>query len=337
MLRIILSIVFITYMLPLYAQMKVVYDDESPEKDSLKVVFYDDNWAIRHKVKKGETLFMLARRFHVPPALVADLNNMSYQSGLSEDSILYIPLGAYNQVTEDPNDEYNHKALYYDVQQYDNLFRIAHVSGVQQKLMQQWNGMENNYITEGMRLFVGWVMYDHTVTESSLAEQDEAVAGSSAVNDINNKQQASAEKKVTSINELTEVIRKQGDNPNETIIIIKKKPLDTLSEIEKKYMWQTSNEETVSEEKGTAVFFDMKGKVQSIKTYYAFHNTAQRGTIIKIYNPGTDKTVYAKVLGPLPNTKQYHGAVIGISNGAKEELLVPEDRTWCELKYAPTF
>jgi hypothetical protein len=100
-------------------------------------------------------------------------------------------------------------------------------------------------------------------------------------------------------------------------------------------MMQTNSEQVVTEEKGTAVFFENKGKLSSSKVIYALHNTAKRGTIIKVYNPGTDKTVFVKVLGSIPDTKMYHNCVIGIGSSAKELLMVTEEKAWCELKYAP--
>lgn len=89
------------------------------------------------------------------------------------------------------------------------------------------------------------------------------------------------------------------------------------------------------EESGTAVFFTSQDKPQSSKTVFAFHNTVPKGRVIKVYNPGTGKTAYVKVLGPIPETKQYHNAVIGIGSAAKQALGVVEDKAWCELKYAP--
>lgn len=325
MVRIVLSLFFIAYLLPLKAQIKVQYNDDNiPEKSQLKAVFHKGDWAIEYEVEQESTLFALAKRFHVPPAKLADINNVGYQKKLERGTIVYIPLGAYNQVTEDPKDDFNHKALFYDVKSGDNLFRIAHMAGVRQKEMQEWNGLNDNDISGKQRLFVGWVLFDAPAfSENTNGDDISEVVDKIPVN----------KKDFFNSDEYERVVQEKD---GETIIVLRRKPKDTLSEIAKIYMDQTGNEEVINDEKGTGVFFDMKGKVQGVDVYYAFHNTARRGTIIKIHNPGTGKTVYAKVLGPLPNTKQYHGAIIGISSGAKDELLVPEDRTWCEVKYAPT-
>ncbi len=111
-------------------------------------------------------------------------------------------------------------------------------------------------------------------------------------------------------------------------------PSDSVSAEQRLYLTQTGNEANITEEKGTAVFYEAIGRVGG--AYYAFHNGTSRGTIIKVYNPGNGKTIYVKVMGPLPNTKQYYNATIGISGTAKAALGVTDSRTWCELKFAAT-
>src|SRR6185437_920718 len=106
-----------------------------------------------------------------------------------------------------------------------------------------------------------------------------------------------------------------------------------VTEIEQLYMSQTNNELNTTTEKGPAVFFEMAGGA-SATVFYAFHNTTPRGTIIKVFNPGNGKTIFVKVLGPLPETKQYYNSIIGITGAAKEALGVNDNKAWCELTFA---
>ena len=105
-----------------------------------------------------------------------------------------------------------------------------------------------------------------------------------------------------------------------------------FGEMDSLYNVQTRNGTNTITEKGTAVFFEKAG---NNKIYYAFHNTSPRGTVIKVVNPGTGKTVYAKVLGPIPDTKLYANSIIGICNNAKEALGITDSKAWCELFYSP--
>lgn len=93
---------------------------------------------------------------------------------------------------------------------------------------------------------------------------------------------------------------------------------------------QTYNGMSVLTEKGTAVFFEKAGKNN---VYYAFHTATPRGTVIKVYNPGTGKTIYVKVLDKIPDTKLYTNSIIGISTSAKEALGVTDNKAWVEISY----
>lgn len=260
---------------------------------------------IAHKVKSGETLFMLARRYHVPPAMLADANGLNYQSSLGKT--LYIPLGAYNRLKVLPSNLSEARTLYYKVGRYDNLFIVARYVGVKQKVLQGWNAMTDNKVKDGQLLKVGWVLFDDT--QKPFAKKDSSGK--------------------TIVNKDGSTIAKLGDG----VTVITLKPKDTLSKIHRRYVNQTSNETVVAEDKGSAVFFPMS--VKNAKIHYAFHNKATRGTIIKVVNPGTNMHIFAKVLGPVPQTKQYYNAVIGISETAKKELGITEDKAWCELYYSP--
>lgn len=313
------------------AKAQIRVSAENPGVDTLQVVFYDDKWAIPHAVKAGETIFVISKKYHVPPALLADMNGVNFQTRLQEGRKVYVPFGPYNQAKSVKGNRVDVRPLYFIVRKYDNLFRLSHLAGVRQKTIQAWNGMTDNYIEEGQRLHVGWVLYEQHVkrapknvivndnNEDDLADVDEQ--GSDA--DLRNKGYGKMTRKV--------ITNEKG----EEVVVYTRNLFDTLPPIQKKYMAQTQNETVIKEEKGKAVFYENKGKISGSGIYFAFHDTAARGTIIKVHNPGTDKTVYVKVLGKMPNAKLYHNSIIGISDGAKEALLVTEDKAWCELTYAP--
>jgi hypothetical protein len=128
----------------------------------------------------------------------------------------------------------------------------------------------------------------------------------------------------------------RGNANKDTVIVIKmgRPVVDTLTEIEKEYMAQTSNGQNLTEEKGAVAFFNSTGKAKGSEAYYAFYNGASKGTVIKVTNPGTETTIFVRVLGPLPATKQYHNAVMGLGSLAKAALGVTDNRAWCELKHA---
>jgi hypothetical protein len=68
--------------------------------------------------------------------------------------------------------------------------------------------------------------------------------------------------------------------------------------------------------------------------YYCLHNGSTPGTIVKITNSASGKTVYAKVLDQIPDIKQNAGLLIRISNAAADELGVGEEKFDCNLSYS---
>jgi hypothetical protein len=72
------------------------------------------------------------------------------------------------------------------------------------------------------------------------------------------------------------------------------------------------------------------------RKYYLLTNAAAPGTYVQLYAPGTQKTVYAKVLGEMSGIRQNEGYDIRISNAAAAALGVGELSVFeLEMSYAP--
>jgi LysM repeat protein len=267
-------------------------------RDSLFIVPKKDRWFVRHEVKKGEDIFVLAMKYHVPPAALAETNKIGYQTKLKPREVVLIPLDKYNRLLTKPANKEG-RALFYKVAEGDNLVKIGRCAGAQQQAIKEWNKLNSDEVLPGQVLFVGWISFDASGTVSRVSDGLAAQSNS--------------------------------DHP----AAIKQFPIDLLSNEEKEYLFQTNIEENIVEERGSAVFFGGEGRVKGTEMFFALHGTAPKGTIIKVHNPGAEKTIFVKVIGPLPGTKQYYNSVIGIASGAKVALGAIEEKAWCELKYAP--
>jgi len=250
------------------------------KKDSLFVRFDDGNWVLPHQVAAGENIAGIARAYHVPPTILANMNGVTATGNSIDKATINIPVGEYNILKSKPAATVSGRPLYYRCKQGDNVFRVATNSGVPQATLKEWNTLEGNSLYKDKILLLGWILYDAPGKQTNT---DVATGGA------------------------------------------------VISEAEHLYLSQTSNETNVKEEKGPAVFYDAVGKAGNV--YYGFHNGTPHGTIIKVYNPGNGKTIFVKVMGPIPDGKQYYNAIIGISGTAKAALGVTESRAWCELKF----
>ncbi|MBS1774309.1 MAG: LysM peptidoglycan-binding domain-containing protein [Bacteroidetes bacterium] len=308
------------------------------KKDRLKIVSRNDKWFIEHHVSQGETVFQLARRYHVPPAMLADENGVGYQSTLQDGSIMYVPVGAYNFVTTQPANASDSRVAYYTVSNGESLSRISKKAGVSQYVIQEMNGMPDNTVEDGQQLKVGWILFDATNSSPS-TKNEGAIHGMPQSKPVEVPAKPVITKKTVDSNSkyTVRLITKSIKLPDGTMATELARDTvwaDTLGPGGRVYMAQTKNEQNVTEEKGTVAFFDNAGKPTSSKTFFAFHRTLPKGTAVKVYNPGTNKYIFVKVIGPIPDTKQYFNCILGLSTAAKEALGVLEEKAWCELKYA---
>ncbi len=67
--------------------------------------------------------------------------------------------------------------------------------------------------------------------------------------------------------------------------------------------------------------------------YYALMNNVAVGTIVRVSLPASNKAVFAKILGQLPDMKESVGLTIRISNAAASELGLQEGKFNVEVKY----
>jgi hypothetical protein len=307
------------------------------QEDTLFVYPKSNSFVIMCKANNGDNIFSLSRRFHVPPALLADFNGLTYQSGIANGSLILIPLGAYNELRDRPANMEDAKPLYYKVADEDNLYKISKYADVSQHVLQEWNDLPDNNVRSGQRIFVGWVLFDAT----GMSAQNKPAATQQTDNTVKAivKVEPPATQKPNTVKRMVKQVIQNADGTTTTIykaVIDTLKPMDTLylnSPYGINYLQQTDSDSKVDSEKGAAVFFD--AKVPAAKNvYYAFHNNTPRGTIIKVYFTNAQKFILVKVIGPIPDSKQYYGSIIAIGGFNKEQIKVQEDKTWCEIRFA---
>lgn len=322
MLKYLLAVFFFVLSASLYAQ-----------TDSLFVYPRGNNFVIIYKVQNGETVFTLSRRFHVPPAVLADANGITYQSGIANNSLIIVPLAVYNYQKEQPANMNESRALYYRVRDEDDLHKVSKYADVSQHQIQEWNQLRSNTVRGGQTLLVGWVLFDAT----GMMPVKKNTAPPTATNNVTTPT-PQVQKNNLNQNTVQQVIKNKDGST--TIILVPaevSKPIDSLyitSPFGKLYLQQTDSGTKVDSDKGPAVFFDTKMNL-STNTFYAFHNTIPRGTVIKVYVPNAQKSILVKVIGTIPDTKQYYNCSIAINKLAKEMLGIHEDKTWCEFWFAP--
>jgi LysM repeat protein len=252
--------------------------------------------AISHISKPGESVEMLANRYFSKQDKIEAASMVDGKKKLQSGTTLTIPLSKENfSPTREAVGVQHQEEIYYRVKEKDNIGLISLLVGIQKKDLILWNSLHGNSLQEGQPLFIGWVK---VVAKDSLSLKDGIAYPSKKI---------------------------RASHAVDT-------SKHAFGELDSAYNVQTRNGTNTISEKGTAAFFEKAG---NNKVYYAFHNTSNRGTIIKVTDPGTSRTVYVKVLGPIPDTKTNANSIIVISNGAKEALGITDTKGWVELSYSP--
>jgi hypothetical protein len=261
--------------------------------DSLFAARKGAAWVIKYTVKPRETIHMLAQRFYLTDANVESVNEADNTRRVVPGTIINIPVMKDNYFVSKPPLDMS------DMQEI--YYRVGPKDDI--GLISTYAGTTKNDMRSmnslhGNTLTIGQTLFVGWVKMMAPDSTNPATEVAYP-----------AFKKAPALD--TAKMRVPGG-------------LDTI------FNRQTNNGINVLTEKGTAVFFEKPGKNN---VYYAFHNATPRNSVIKVFNPGTGKTIYVKVLGPLPDTKLYSGSIIGISNAAKEALGVTDNKAWCELSY----
>ena len=98
------------------------------------------------------------------------------------------------------------------------------------------------------------------------------------------------------------------------------------------YDKQTRSKDITGETGAAGVFKSTSGWEDG--KYYCLHNTSSPGTIVKVTNSSTGKSVYAKVLDIIPDMEQNNGILIRLSNAAAAELGTNDTRFDCSVNFS---
>jgi LysM repeat protein len=294
------------------------------------------NFYVTHKVVPKENWYSIGRLYNISPKEIAPFNNSSLSTPLNIGLQLKIPLTEINfsQTGEKDADE-SLVPVYHTFQPNESLNKIgASYNAVPVSSLEAWNNIKKENAKAGTRLIIGYLKVKTSLSALS----------------------ANA-KKVSPV-----AVNKESVT-DETVVTPEKENKKTSSPPEKKQpVSQVDNTSTASENKipgrntsfsnhnGSGGFFigeynegsrSATGVAGTFKStsgwqdgkYYALMNNVQVGTIVKVIAPATQKSVYAKVLGQLPDMKESDGLTIRISNAAANELGEPEGKFSVLVRY----
>lgn len=292
----------------------------------------DKGLYLEHKVMPKEGLFPLGRMYNVHPRHIANFNGLDFNKGLVLGQLIKIPLSDTN---------FNQKSnsgvpVYYKVGESDGLMRVSTMHNkVSLESLRQWNNLTSDNINFGTTLVVGYL-----VSKEMNAAAIPAVVKTEPVVEKPKTEMPKADPPKTEVK--TEVVKLPEPPPSE----VQKEEPKTIVEVkqpEKKPEIIPVVKIEASEEGYFKWHFEQQAKLQAVSNdktvtsgifkttsgwtdgkYYLLIDGVVSGTIVKITNPTTNKSVYAKVLGQMEGINLNKGLDIRISNAAASALGVTE-------------
>jgi LysM repeat protein len=271
--------------------------------------------------------------------------------GLSIGQTIKIPL-----ISSNFNQDLQNKTgipVAHIVGQKEGLLHIASQYNVTVAQIKKWNKLSADQINIGDELVVGFVkatisvLQSNTIEEAKVEKVIEATPSAAVKQEVKKSvvvlvpvpTPTPAEKKVEKQQE--KVVDEQLERPskvvdNATVVAATQKPIQVDASAKGAGYFSSSFAQQSKEGKPQKLEGFIYGVFKSSSgwddgKYYVLLNGVVPGTIVKISVKGTDKSVFAKVLGSIPPGKESDGMSMRMSNSAASALGIIETNTALSL------
>lgn len=253
-----------------------------------------------HTVAAKETWFSIGKKFNLAPKDIAAFNKISMDKPLEIGQKIKVPLTKANFSQDDPSGSVDDLVpVYHIVQEKEWMYRISvNHNKVPIEKLERWNNTTRDQAKAGTKLIVGFLNAKGAPVESI------------AANDTPKAQTPS----------------------RPTPAPLATPPANATYTSKDGGYFKTQYDENGKNRTGFSGIFKSTSGWNDGK-YYALMNNVTVGTIVKVNYPSTNKSIYAKVLGELPDMKESAGLSLRISDAAAKELGAVNNKFNVEIKY----
>jgi LysM repeat protein len=287
-----------------------------------------------HVMAPKENYYSVGRMYNISPKEIAPFNNLTLAKGLALGQTIKVPLTSANfiQSGSAAGDEVL-VPVYHTAKDKEGLFRISNdYNKVPVATLKKWNNISGDEVSNGTNLIVGYLKVKKGLSPLAASGAEKTNLGDAAI-------QTNIPEKEIKKGEPTVITQPEIKNEESVKKDIKAEPIATTDKkttggfFKTDYNKQTQNKEIVKENGPAAIFKSTSGWEDG--KYYCLQNTAAAGTIVKVTNTATGKSIYAKVLDMIPDVKQNSGIIIRLSNSAAGQLGVNDETKFdCTLEYS---
>lgn len=278
-------------------------------------------WYVTHTVAPQESLYQLSQKFQVPVKELASFNKIKENAGLRVGDEIKIPLNKENFIQNSTEQQGWFTPLYHEVKKGESLFAIGQkYQGVKTDQLLRMNKMTQPQIKTGDQVIVGYLK----AGKQSL-QMDAPMETKSEVTTTNTTQSEVKKVESTSVTPTpTPAPKKESTQVNNSKV--------SSGEGYFARLYPAAEAGTTQQFKtGDAhVFKSISGWEN--KKYYVLMNDVAEGTLVRITSMN-NKSVCAKVLGPLPEGKSSQGLILRMSNAAAAALGMGEEKFAVNVTY----
>lgn len=300
----------------------------------------------------GETnLKTVSNHFGQSAAKLAAFNKLNANAPLTKGMVVKIPVTKYNLLRAKVSDK--NLPVYHIVAKGDNLYRLSKANGITVANLREWNNLKTDAVKIGDPLIVAF-MANVKATDLVVAEKkkeepkkaDETVQAAGQV--ISTPKTEAPEKKVAEQKQEFAPVTKAVSNEVASVVAEPAKsvpvPMPVAKESNKDYVpkegdegyfaagyAQHPREKTQQFHSGDAATFKTISG-WSDRKYYVLINDLAPETIVRVTGPN-NKSVCAKVLGPLQETKGGSGLLLRMSNSAASALGITDPKFTVTVTY----
>jgi len=306
---------------------------------------------LEHIVDVKENWYSVGRLYNISPKEIAPFNGSSLSKPLEIGEQLKIPLTKVNfSQNGGKSTGETLVPVYHTIQPKEWMYHISSTyNKVPIESLEKWNHITSDQAKAGMQLIVGYLKVK--TSQSALANPTNNPNSNSVAQTTIKKE----EPKIQSSTAIPPPIVKENKKTDAVAVI--KSPLPSTPEpqtatdaasrstIDNTLAIHISNNSSVATGFFSGEFSStnkaISGQAGTFKStsgwqdgkYYALMNNVPVGTIVKVINPVTNKSVYAKVLGQLPDMKESAGLTVRLSNAASSEIGAGDGKFAVEVRY----
>lgn len=295
-------------------------------QENINVQGTSGNLYIDHVSAPKENFYSVGRLYNISPKEIAPFNNLTLDNGITIGQVIKIPLISENFLQEGsaaPDEAA--VPVFHRVLGKETLYQLkTRYNNVPVASLKLWNKLAGNSLTPGQNIIVGFLKVKKEV--SALAQKGIEIPADDNTGKIKEatvKQNAFPPK---AVNEITDPVKTV--DPNNTPSAMS----GITGKDFKGGVFKSMYRNTGKEEAGMAGVFKTTSGWEDGK-FYCLHNAAPQGSVVKITNTATGKSVYAKVLDVMPDLKQNNDLNIRLSNAAADALGAGMNNFNCTINY----